>query len=130
MALLNLLGMIDGKAPLSSETAAAVVSELQAENAKLRSEVEPLRAEIADLQKQMSQLRASMGVPQTKRAGQPVEQPAPSPPLPPNVVSFAEHSAAEAIPGMGMLVEANRAWSGSPYVPIDPDDKRDYGRPK
>jgi hypothetical protein len=67
-ALTNLLGMIDGKAPLSSEATPVVIAELQAENARLRSEVEPLRAEVADLQKQMSQLRASMGVPQIERA--------------------------------------------------------------
>jgi hypothetical protein len=72
-ALTSLLGKIDGKAPLSSETVSAVVSELQAENAKLRSEVEPLRAEVADLQKQVSQLRASVGAPLIERAAPPAD---------------------------------------------------------
>jgi hypothetical protein len=56
-ALMDLLGRIDGKAPLSAETTAAVVSELQAENVKLRSEVEPLRAENKGLSEQVEQLR-------------------------------------------------------------------------
>jgi hypothetical protein len=79
-----------------------------------------LHERIDELEKQLAKARAlpvvERGVVDQRADEQTRVRPSQSQPEP------CHDSAAEAIPGMGMLVEANRAWSSSPYGPVDTFD--------
>jgi hypothetical protein len=124
-ALTSLLERIDGKAPLSAETTAVVIAELQAENAKLRSKVEPLQKQVSGLTEQIQQLRrgsSEQGEAEITRHGPPVSHGEVLPPAPTRALPRpVEHADAYAT-----LAALNAGFNPSPYVEPDRFDK--FGR--
>jgi hypothetical protein len=112
--------------PLSRPVPQSPTLNVRFVSSPMRPTEERLRNEIAELQRQLEQARANAGIPLVERgvsnhSAEEITRVGPSYSQqtacgePSNVVPFAH----EAIPGMSKLVECNRAFSNSPYLPVD-----------